>query len=134
MNFQSKLVFLQAKTYLKTDPIPTWVHHPVTLAQVKDLSKNIMLDWELHAVLSDKTCIQNIVECPHCTCSDIKDNHHFLLVCNQYTEIRWALIINAVSNICQLNVNVLLCGNISLYFDQNKQILKAVQKFLINSQ
>ena len=30
--------------------------------------------------------------------------------------------------ICQLNLNVLLCGDISLTFDQNKQIFKAVQE------
>ena len=42
-------------------------------------------------------------------------------------------IINSVSDICQPNLNVLLCGDISLTFDQNKQIFKAVQEFIIKS-
>ena len=69
---------------------------------------------------------KNIVDSPYCTCGDIEDSHHFLFVCHQFTDLRRELI-NSVSDICQHNLNVLLCGDISLIFDQNKQIFKAVQ-------
>ena len=48
------------------------------------------------------------------------------------TDLRRDLI-NSVSDICQPNLNVLLCGDISLTFDQNKQIFEAVQEFIIKS-
>ena len=68
----------------------------------------------------------NIVDSSYCTCGDIEDTHHFLFVCHQFTDLRRDLI-NSVSDICQPNLNVLLCGDISLTFDQNKQIFEAVQ-------
>ena len=70
---------------------------------------------------------KNIVDSPYCTCGDIEDSHHFLFVFHQFTDLRRELI-NSVSDICQPNLNVLLCGGISLTFDQNKQIFKAVQE------
>ena len=42
-------------------------------------------------------------------------------------------LISSVSDICQHNLNAVLCGDISLTFDQNKQIFKAVQEFIIDS-
>ena len=44
MNFQRKRVILQALTYFKTYLTPTWMHPPVTKAQVKDLAKYTMID------------------------------------------------------------------------------------------
>ena len=75
---------------------------------------------------------KNIVESPYCTCGDIEDTHHILFVCHQFTDLRRDLT-NSVSDICQPNLNVLLCGDTSLTFDQNKQIFKAVQEFRIKS-
>ena len=75
---------------------------------------------------------KNIVDNPYCTCGDIEDTHHFLFVCQQYTDLRQDLL-NSVSDICQPNLNVLLCGDITLTFVQNKQIFKAVQEFIIKS-
>ena len=75
---------------------------------------------------------KNIVDSPYCTCGDIEDTHHFLLVCHQFTDLRRELI-NSVSVICQLNLKVLLCVDISLTFDQNKHTFKAVQEFIIYS-
>ena len=68
---------------------------------------------------------KNIVDSPYCTCGDIEDTHHFLCVCHQFTDLRPDLM-NSVSDICQPNLNVLLCGDISLTFDQNKQVFEAV--------
>ena len=67
---------------------------------------------------------------PYCTCGDIEDTHHFLFVCHQYTGLRRDLL-NSVSDICQPNLNVLLCSDITLTFVQKKQIFKAVQESII---
>ena len=75
---------------------------------------------------------KNIADSPYCTCGDIEDTHHFLFVCHRFTDLRRDLI-NSVSDICQPYLNVLLCGDISLTFGQNKQIFKAVQEFTIKS-
>ena len=75
---------------------------------------------------------KNIVDSPYCTCRDIEDNHHFLFVCHHFKDLRRDFV-NSVSDICQPNPNVLLCGDISLTFDQNKQIFNAVQEFTIKS-
>ena len=75
---------------------------------------------------------KNIVDSPYCTCGDIEDTHHFLFVCHQFTDLRRDLI-NPVSDFCQPSLNVLLCRDISLTFDQNKQIFEAVQEFIIKS-
>ena len=75
---------------------------------------------------------ENIVDNPYCTCGDREDTHQFLFVCHQYTDLRRDLL-NSVSSICQPILNVLLCGDITLTFVQNKQIFKAVQEFIIKS-
>ena len=75
---------------------------------------------------------KNVVDSPYCTCGDIEDTHHFLFVCHQFTDLRRDLI-NSVSDICQPYLNVLLFGDISLTVDQNKQIFKAVQEFIIKA-
>ena len=75
---------------------------------------------------------KNIVDSPYCTCSDKEDTHHFLFLCHQFTDLRQDLI-NSMSDTCQHNLNVLLCGDVSLTFDQNKQIFKAVQWLEIQS-
>ena len=75
---------------------------------------------------------KNIVDSPYCTCGAIEDTHHFLFVCHLFADIRRDLI-SSVSDICQPNLKVLLCGDISLTFDQNKQIFKAVQESIILS-
>ena len=81
---------------------------------------------------SSTPAFKNIVDNPYCTCGDIEDTHLFLFVCHQYTDLRRDLL-NSVSDICQPNLNVLLCGDITLTFVQNKQIFKAVQEFIIKS-
>ena len=58
---------------------------------------------------------KNIVDSSFCMCVAIEDAHHFLFACHQFTELRRDLI-NSVTDICQSNLNVLLCGDISLTF------------------
>ena len=76
--------------------------------------------------------LKNIVDSHYCTCGDLENTHHFLFVCNQFTDLRRDLT-NSVSDICQQNIIVLLCGDESLTFDPIKQIFKAVRGFIIKS-
>ena len=46
-------------------------------------------------------------------------------MCHHFTDLSRDLI-NSMSDICRPYLNVLLCGDISLPFDQNKQIFEAV--------
>ena len=74
----------------------------------------------------------NIIECPRCICGAVEDTHHYLLVCDQYTNIRRELL-TTVSGICNPTLNVLLNGDQSLSLEQNKYIVKAVQDFILKS-
>ena len=60
-------------------------------------------------------------------------NRNIILKIKRSNVTDYAALINSVSDIRQPNINVLLSGDISLTFDQNKQIFKAVQEFIINS-
>ena len=133
MNFQSKLGILQAltssKNSLKSNLItpPQYYNTGKRLGQVYNARLRTAcspLRQHLHS--------KNIVDNPYCTCGDIEDTHHFLFVYHQYTDLRRGLL-NSVLDICQPNLNVLLCGDITLTFVQNKQIFKAVQEFIIKS-
>ena len=35
---------------------------------------------------------KNIIECPRCICGSVEDTHHYLLVCDQYTNTRRELL------------------------------------------
>ena len=60
-------------------------------------------------------------------------NRNIILKIKRSNVTDYAALINSVSDIRQPNISVLLSGDISLTFDQNKQIFKAVQEFIINS-
>ena len=75
---------------------------------------------------------KDIIECPRCICGSIEDTHHYLLVCDQYTNIRRELL-TTVSGICNQTLNALLYGDPSLSLEQNKYIVKAVQDFILKS-
>ena len=76
---------------------------------------------------------KNIVDRATRTCGNIEDTHHFLFVCHQFTDLRCDLI-NSLSDICPPYLNVLLCVDISVTFDQNMQVFKAAHKFIIKSE
>lgn len=75
---------------------------------------------------------KNIIDCPRCVCGSIEDTHHYLLVCNQYTDIRRELM-NTVSEICNPSLNVLLYGDPSLSFEENKTIVLTVHEYILRS-
>ena len=75
---------------------------------------------------------KNIIDSPLCACGSFEDTHHFLLSCARYAVLRQELV-NKITPICQLSLNVLLFGNQELAYSLNKQIFLAVQEFLIKS-
>ena len=73
-----------------------------------------------------------IVVSPLCACGSFKDTQHFLLSCTRYAVPRQELV-NKVTPICQLSLNVHLYGNQEPSNSTNKQIFLAVQEYLIKS-
>ena len=59
---------------------------------------------------------KNIVNSPSCSCGAVEDAHHFLFVCNLYTDLRRTLF-QVVSVIQQPSLNLLLFGNQELAND-----------------
>ena len=74
---------------------------------------------------------KDIIECPRCICGSVEDTHHYLLVYDQYANIRRELLTN-VSGICNPTLNVLLYGDPSLSLEHNKYIVKAVHDFILS--
>ena len=62
----------------------------------------------------------------------MEDNHLFLLVCDQYTDLRRELL-TTVSKKCNPTLDVLLYGDISLLLEENKAIFLAVHDFILKS-
>ena len=75
---------------------------------------------------------KNIVDSPECDCGLIEDTKHYLFVCHRYADLRQELF-DSISEICHPNLNVLLNGDPSLSFNQNKDIFLAVQDFIIKT-
>ena len=75
---------------------------------------------------------KNIVNSPSCSCGAVEDAHHFLFVCNLYTDLRRTLF-QVVSVIQQPSLNLLLFGNQELANDQNKTIFIAVQEYIVKT-
>ena len=75
---------------------------------------------------------KNLIDSPRCACGSVEDNHHFLLVCDQYTDLRRELL-TTVSEKCNPTLDVLLYGDLSLSLEENKAIFLAVHDFILKS-
>ena len=75
---------------------------------------------------------KNIIDSPTGTCGAVEDTHHYLFVCNRFSNLRQELF-NTVSLICQPALNVLLFGNDDLSMQQNSNIFLAVQNFVLKT-
>ena len=62
----------------------------------------------------------------------MEDNHHSLLVCDQYTDLRRELL-TTVSEKYNPTLDVLLYGDLSLSLEENKAIFLAVHDFILKS-
>ena len=75
---------------------------------------------------------KNLIDSQRCACGSVEDNHHFLLVCDQYTDLRRELL-TTVSEKCNPTLDVLLYGDLSLSLEENKAIFLAVHDFILKS-
>ena len=86
------------------------------------------------SLLNNHLCLNLCVkDNPSCLCGSNNESvEHYFFVCNRYTNSRTELI-NSVTQICEVNLNVLLYGNLSLTLDQNKLIFEYVHKYIKDS-
>ena len=75
---------------------------------------------------------KGIVESALCQCGMIEDTYHFFFKCPLYQHLRYELV-NTVSALCELNLNILLFGDNSLSLETNTHIFKTVQTFIVRS-
>ena len=75
---------------------------------------------------------KNIVDSPVCVCGSVEDTRHYLLVCEQYTDLRRELL-NCVSEFCNPTLNVLLKGDPTLPHEHNNSIVHAVHEYILKS-
>ena len=75
----------------------------------------------------------HVAESPACSCGfDTEDANHYLLQCPLYLVERQALL-QSVSNVNYIDVNILLFGSKDLDFKTNQLIFAAVHKFIIDT-
>ena len=82
--------------------------------------------------LSSHLFKKHLVQSPNCSCGEIETNEHYLLKCHRYNIYRQRYISNLRFPI-RITTNVLLFGSERLSIEQNKEIFKSVQKFIIAS-
>ena len=95
---------------------------------LKILHTRIRTDF---SALNNDLFLKNIVESPLCACrsGDIENADHFFLKCMLYNEHRLELF-RKVSQFCDITLDVLLKGNLTLSFETNMEIFKSVQRYI----
>ena len=83
------------------------------------------------SALNNDLFLKNIVESPLCACrsGDIENADHFFLKCMLYNKHRLELF-RKVSQFCDITLDVLLKGNLTLSFETNMEIFKSVQRYI----
>ena len=76
--------------------------------------------------------IRNLNDSPFCRCGNIENGEHFLLQCRFY-RLRRLEMLNSVSQLCHVTLDVLLFGDSSLSLETNSQIFLLVHKFIKDS-
>ena len=73
--------------------------------------------------------LKNIVDSPLCICGSIEDTTHYLLKCPAYRNIREDML-NNISPICNVTLQILLFGDTSLSYEDNVAIFQYVQRYI----
>ena len=80
-----------------------------------------LLAFVLNAVVSTMTSILEILyDSPLCSCGDIETSEHYFLQCRRYHLQRQEML-NNISQICHVSIEVLLFGDFSLSNDVKQQ-------------
>ena len=85
--------------------------------------------YSLCSALNSDLFMKNIVESPSCTCGAIENAYHFFFMCGRYMNQCNDLLrdLNVIQNI---NLKLLLFGDISRSIEANTRIFEAVQNFI----
>ena len=73
--------------------------------------------------------LKNLTDSPLCRCGSIENAEHYLLQCILYRQQRIEML-NSVSQLCHVTLDVLLSGDSSLSIDTNNKIFLSVHKFI----
>lgn len=73
--------------------------------------------------------LKNLTESPLCRCGSIENSEHYFFYCHYYRNQRNELL-QSLTQICQVSVDVLLYGDNSLSIDTNTRIFQIVQKYI----
>ena len=76
--------------------------------------------------------LKNLTDSPLCRCGSIENAEHYLLQCILYSQQRFEML-NSVSQLCHVTLDVLLFGDSSLSIDTNSKIFLSVHKFIKDS-
>ena len=76
--------------------------------------------------------LRNITDSPLCCCRNIENSEHYLLQCRLYHQPRIEML-QYLSQICYVSVDVLLFADSSLSVEVNNRIFLSVQKFIKDS-
>ena len=75
---------------------------------------------------------QDLTDSPRCRCGSIENAEHYLLQCILYLQLRTEML-NSVSQLCHVTLDVILSGDSSLSIDTNNKIFLSVHKFIKDS-
>ena len=73
--------------------------------------------------------LKNLTDSPFCRCGSIENTEHYLLQCRLYQQPRVEML-NSLSQLCHVTLDVLLSGDSSFSVDTNSKIFLIVQKFI----
>ena len=76
--------------------------------------------------------LRNLTDSPLCRCGNIENSEHYILQCRLYHQPRIEML-QYLSQICYVSVDVLLFGDSSLSVEVNNRIFLSVQKFIKDS-
>ena len=76
--------------------------------------------------------LKNLTDSPLCRCGSIENAEHYLLQCILYRQQRIEML-NSVSQLCHVTLDVLLSGDSSLSIDTNSNIFLSVHKCIKDS-
>ena len=84
------------------------------------------------SALNYEIYLKNLTDTPLCCCGNIENSEHFFLQCRYYHRQRLEMI-QTISPLCHITLDVLLFGDSSLSMNTNTSIFTAVQKFIVET-
>ena len=82
--------------------------------------------------LNEHLYLKYLEDSPLCRCGATESTHHFFFICPMYTNER-AELLGKLSPICDVTLNIVLCGLPSQSYELNVSIFEAVHKFILDS-